>query len=196
MPISYKHKFKFIHIPKTGGSSIENIFDLFHEENLWVPRFTHKIQECHFAPQHFPHALINHFKPECVDYFSFAVVRNPFNRIISEYFYINKSFEGKPINNFNEDQFNTWLDTNLIKFDIDHKLPQSSFLDVPVDMVLKLENIDEDFKKLNEVLGTNFKMDHTNKSTVNKNKIVESLSKDTKGKIYNIFKKDFENFGY
>ena len=129
-------------------------------------------------------------------YFSFAVVRNPFNRIISEYFYINKSFEGKPINNFNENQFNTWLDTNLIKFDIDHKLPQSSFLDVPVDMVLKLENIDEDFKKLNKVLGTNFKMDHTNKSTVNKNKIVESLSKDTKDKIYNIFKKDFENFGY
>jgi len=37
MPISNKHKFKFIHIPKTGGSSVEVVFDLQHDENLWVP---------------------------------------------------------------------------------------------------------------------------------------------------------------
>jgi hypothetical protein len=196
MPISNKHKFKFIHIPKTGGSSVEVVFDLQHDENLWVPRFTHKIQECNFAPQHFTHALINHFKPNCKDYFSFAIVRNPYDRIISEYFYINKSFEGKPISNFNEDQFNIWLDTNLIKFDIDHKLPQTLFLDVPVDMILKLENINKDWEKLNERLGVNIKLIHDNKSSINKKDIVDSLSKKTKQKIYKIFKDDFEKLNY
>jgi len=196
MPISYKHKFKFIHIPKTGGSSIEKIFDLQHKNNLFQPRFTNQFEGCYFAPQHFTHALIDHFKPEGKNYFSFTIVRNPYNRIVSEYFYINKNFENKLIMDFSESDFNDWLDTSLMKFDIDHKLPQSSFLDIPVDMILKLENLKEDFEKLNERLGTSYKLIHDNKSSINKEDIVNSLSKDTKLKIYKIFKEDFKKFNY
>ena len=196
MPISHKHKFKFIHIPKTGGSSIEVAFDLQHESNLFQPKFTNQIEGCYFAPQHFTHTLINHFKPESKDYFSFAIVRNPYSRIISEYFYINKNFENNLIREFSEDHFNLWLDTSLVKFDIDHKLPQSSFIDSPVDMILKLENIEGDFEELNKQLGINYKLGHENKSFINKNNIVDSLNKNTKLKIYNIFKEDFEKFDY
>lgn len=196
MPISYKYKFKFIHIPKTGGSSIEVVFDLQHKDNLFVPSFTDEIQGVKFAPQHFTHSLINYFKPECKDYFSFTIVRNPYSKLISEYFYINKNFENNPINNFSEDHFNEWFDTSLTKFDIDHKLPQSTFLDIPVDMVLKLENIEEDWKELNKKLGTDYKLIHDNKSSINKDNIVGSLNRDTKQKIYNIFKNDFEKLNY
>jgi len=196
MPISYKYKFKFIHIPKTGGSSIEVVFDLQHKDNLFVPSFTDEIQGVKFAPQHFTHSLINHFKPECKDYFSFTIVRNPYSKLISEYFYINKNFGNNPINNFSEDHFNKWFDTSLTKFDIDHKLPQTTFLDIPVDMVLKLENIEEDWKELNKKLGTDYKLVHDNKSSINKDNIVGSLNRDTKQKIYNIFKNDFEKLNY
>lgn len=196
MPVSKKHKFKFIHIPKTGGSSIEVIFDLQHEENLFVPRFTHQIERCMFAPQHFPHSVVNTFKPECKDYFSFTIVRNPYTRIISEYFYINKNFEGRNARNFNEGDFNDWLDKSLIKFDMDHKLPQVSFLDVPVDMVLKLENLNQDWLKLNKHLRTNLQLIHDNSSSINKQDIVHSLNKNTKLKIFNIFKEDFNKFNY
>ena len=88
----FKYKFKFIHIPKTGGTSLEVVFDLQHENNLYQPGFSHIINGVSFAPQHFTHNIIDHFKPECKDYFSFTVVRNPFTKIISEYFYINNIY--------------------------------------------------------------------------------------------------------
>lgn len=196
MPISKKHKFKFIHIPKTGGSSVEVIFDLQHKDNLFVPSFTNEIQGVKFAPQHFTHKLINYFNPEYKNYFSFTIVRNPYTKIISEYFYISKNFEKNNIQQFDEKHFIEWLKNSLIKFDIDHKLPQSTFIDKPVDMILKFETLEEDFKKLNNKLNTDYKLIHTNKSNTNKSKIVENLSQNVKELIYELFKKDFKKFNY
>ena len=196
MPVSKKHKFKFIHIPKTGGSSVEIVFNLQHKENLYVPRFTHKIEGCIFAPQHFTHSLVNSFSPEFKDYFSFTIVRNPYTRTISEYFYINKNFYGKNIKNFNEQEFNNWLDSSLIKFDMDHKLPQVAFLDTPVDMTLRFENLKEDWERLNKHLKTNLRLVHDNPSPLDKEEIAASLSRETKLKIYHIFEEDFKKLNY
>ena len=198
MPISHKHKFKFIHIPKTGGSSVEKIFDLMYEENLYVPRWTHDHRGCLFAPQHFTHKMVDVYtENKYKDYFSFAIVRDPYIRTISEYFYINtilrKSDIGKK---FDEGHINEWLDSDLMKFDIEHKLPQSIFLDKDVDMVLKLENINEDWSKLMGKLGTDFKLINDNSSRINKRKIFNGLKQSTKNKIYKIFKVDFDRFGY
>ena len=33
MPISHTHKFVFVHIPKTGGSSIEKFFNMYGVDN-------------------------------------------------------------------------------------------------------------------------------------------------------------------
>jgi len=63
-------------------------------------------------------------------------------------------------------------------------------------MILKLENINKDWEKLNERLGVNIKLIHDNKSSINKKDIVDSLSKKTKQKIYKIFKDDFEKLNY
>jgi len=198
MPISFEHKFKFIHIPKTGGSSIEEVFSLFNKKNFWRPTFIYKIEKCYFAPQHLTHNLLDHFSPESKDWFSFTYVRNPYTKIVSEYFYIHRSFYNVVIDNFTEDHFKDWIVNDLVKFDMDHKLPQSTFIDKEVDMVLKFENIQEDFKKLCNKLNVKHELTHTqkDKGNINKNKIVEQLSKETKDLIYNIFKKDFEMFNY
>tara|TARA_Y100000389_G_C17412268_1_gene491640 strand:+ start:61 stop:717 length:657 start_codon:yes stop_codon:yes gene_type:complete len=191
MPISFKHKFKFIHIPKTGGSSVEVIFDLMHEENLYVPRWTHNHQGCLFAPQHFTHSMIDFYtKNEYEDWFSFTIVRDPYIRTISEFLYTHR------LKTFNEDDFNEWLDGDLLEFNMEHTLPQSTFIDKPVDMILKLENINEDWGKLMDKLGTDFRMINDNDSRINKRKIFNGLKQSTKNKIYNIFKEDFDRFGY
>jgi|TARA_R110000824_G_C14935299_1_gene649206 hypothetical protein len=197
MPISKKYKFKFIHIPRCGGSGIEDNFDLFYKENFWVPNFTHHFSNCQFAPQHFTHQILDSFLDvEQKKWFSFTLVRNPYNRIISEYFYIHKNFYFKPINDFNESHFINWLTTDLIEFNLDHKLPQSTFIDKPVDLVIKLEELEKGYQKLNTQFNTTLFSTKTNSGNIKTKKILKSLSQNTLDLIYNIFELDFTQFNY
>ena len=54
---------------------------------------------------------------------------------------------------------------------------------------MKLENLEEDFYN---IFKKNLDMEHLNKS----DEIEINISEDTKNKIYEIYKKDFELFGY
>ena len=67
--VSHHHKFIFIHVPKTGGGSIERLLKhscIFH----------HRHQKLHDI-----HAKY----PESVDYYTFAFVRNPWDRLVSNF---------------------------------------------------------------------------------------------------------------
>jgi hypothetical protein len=79
---------------------------------------------------------------------------------------------------------------------MEHTLPQSTFIDKDVDMILKLENINEDWGKLMDKLGTDFRLINDNDSRINKREIFNGLKQSTKNKIYKIFKEDFDMFGY
>jgi hypothetical protein len=197
MPISKKYKFKFIHIPRCGGSGVEDNFNLFYEENYWVPRFTHQFSGVHFAPQHFTHQILDSFlNEEQNNWFSFTLVRNPYHRTISEYFYINKNFYGSPIENFNENNFVEWLRKDLIQFNLDHKLPQSTFIDKPVDLVIKLEELDKGYSLLNKQFNTTLFSTKANSGNTKTKKIHRSLSQNTLDLIYTIFEQDFTQFNY
>ncbi len=196
MPVSYKHKFKFIHIPRTGGSSIEVVFDLQHKECLFEGRFAVQCNNIYFAPQHVTHMMIDYLKPEASDYFSFTIVRNPFTKLISEYFYINRIFHKKPLEKFEEDKFYDWIKTDLVEFDIDHKMPQIVFLDREVDLIIRFEEIEKGFRELNDHLGTNYKLIHNNSSGIDKEAIVASLDDRTRNLILKIFERDFKVLNY
>ena len=66
--INHKLKLIFIHIPKTGGISISN-------------RFFNSIQGNHQIPQH------KIYKRYWNKYFKFTFVRNPWDRLVSGYFF-------------------------------------------------------------------------------------------------------------
>lgn len=84
----------FIHIPKTGGTSIENMIwqaDEKVEKNLCmglVSRYHNKYQTGGLQQ----HLLASQVKQEGGDIFfnsafKFSMVRNPFDRILSQYHY-------------------------------------------------------------------------------------------------------------
>ena len=71
--ISHKHKFIFIHIPRTGGTSIESQFNYDGDSD----------GKKHWCLNDFKNDLTsNQFN----DYFKFSFVRNPWDITISKYF--------------------------------------------------------------------------------------------------------------
>jgi len=121
-------KYIYIHIPKNSGtyirkqicSKLENvsIFNLLEETDVILPEnILEEIKNLHFLFYHFSYSLIksqskisSKITPDC-KYITF--VRNPYNRVISGYFYkyyIKKSSEYKTI------KFNDLKDENNEEF--------------------------------------------------------------------------------
>jgi hypothetical protein len=84
--ISHKHKFIFVHIPKNAGSSIN------HElKGMCEKLYTEDIRPKDIPIAYGKHANDNDMrillKDEYTDYYKFCVVRNPWDRLVSIYWY-------------------------------------------------------------------------------------------------------------
>ena len=101
MLISHRHRFAFIHVPKTAGSSVA--FALWphadHVDHYWMTRSLALvgIHVNHYAPYrmkkfrtHTPAAVLQRQLPAEVfaDLFKFAFVRNPWDLLVSSYHYL------------------------------------------------------------------------------------------------------------
>ncbi|MFC1867177.1 sulfotransferase family 2 domain-containing protein [Thermodesulfobacteriota bacterium] len=213
MPISYKYKVIFVHIPKTSGTYIENILGMHgdlekvgledtkqggfgpHNNHLWGGGYQHcSIKE-----------LFNILNKDIFDnYIKFTVVRHPYTRILSEIAwkigYKSWISKGKkmPINILNEELnkiYSNFKKNN--KFSDIHLMSQSDYImmdgKIAVDKIFKFEK-HEDIKKFLSSLGADTKQ----QKRMATDKYEESvyLTKDNKSKIYEMYKKDFEYFSY
>ena len=90
--ISHDKKFIFIHIQRTGGTSIER---WMQGEDQWNIQHNTKHITTTFAKY-------RQYPEYYDDYFKFTIVRNPYERVLSELF-INKMFHGRHLNlNFDD----------------------------------------------------------------------------------------------
>ncbi|MFC1852293.1 sulfotransferase family 2 domain-containing protein [candidate division CSSED10-310 bacterium] len=88
MPVFYKHKLIHIHIPKTAGTAIETYFhdigDMKWGPISWVGEAT--MHGRWYELQHLSLTELRALSNAAFDdYISFAVVRNPYTRLISDY---------------------------------------------------------------------------------------------------------------
>ncbi len=92
--ISHKHKFLFIHIPKNAGSSINNSIKSYCE--FFKGNYKGKSLQPHLVPKDIPLGYGKHaddkiirklLKDEYKSYYKFCVVRNPWDRLVSVYWY-------------------------------------------------------------------------------------------------------------
>lgn len=165
--ISHKHKFIFIHIPKCAGSSIEMFFKVKPFD--WkTPNFEHLVGRDPETGIHLQHATVNELKehnyiPDELwkEYYSFALVRNPWSRAVSDYFWIKKdlkirgTFEEYLLKEGKFKEFFTNKKNPLYRGD--HIIPQKDFVyndrKLMVNFVGRMEHLHEDFqiicKKIN-----------------------------------------------
>ena len=125
------------------------------------------------------------------DFFKFTIVRNPYTRAISEYF-----FREQEVTEFNDKHFYEWW----CKFTLskcDHLLPQSTYFeDINYDFVLKFESLKRGFNKMCKDLNIPIGLPHINKSNLNSKSCLPLLSEKSKKFLYDIYIDDFTNFGY
>lgn len=174
MNISHKYKTCYIHIPKTGGSTMEYILferDLSSE-----------------------HCAIDHYK-KYYHYFIFSIVRNPYTRIISVYnYYIqggNQSRTDKKLINKNISLYNF-----LIKYNkIGHLRTQFSFLKNSdnINYIAKFENYGDEIKKICEILKIGIN-EIPNKRVTKYNNII--ITPEFINLVNKMYRDDFVNYDY
>lgn len=173
--ISHRHKCIFIHIPKTGGSSINPLLwpGKRTEADLWmgfVDRFRNKYQTGGLQ-----HLLARYVREEVgsevfASYFKFAFVRNPFDRLVSQYAYLSQRADLREYLQVPEGT--PFRDYVRIVEDSDHVQvkPQIEFThDVDgtqlVDFIGRFERYEEGFNHVMTVLGLpDLQLPHNNQS--------------------------------
>jgi hypothetical protein len=186
---------KFIHITKNAGTTIENLgknkgikWGRFHSEyGLYKP-----------SPWHDTFIDI----PEQIKnkYDWFVVVRNPYDRILSEYYcrHSGVGYNKKIVHNKND--FNNYLMNRILKRNLkgDHYTEQYKYIDNEVNIhILKFENLKEDFENLMVEYSIDLKLDiHTNKAPSSKTFTIDDFSSELIEVINTIYDKDFKLFDY
>ncbi|RPG63782.1 MAG: hypothetical protein CBC02_009840 [Flavobacteriaceae bacterium TMED42] len=179
--ISHKLKFIFVHIPKTGGVSVQSQLRGYAEE--WYGR----------------HSRIGFYttksQSNLCDYFKFTIVRNPWCRIVSCYHFLKKS------NIIPDVTFTEWVTQKKCNSFTTRWECKSSLNWITVkghnkmDFVARFENLESDFKIICEGIGIdNKKLPHFNKS---KHKNYQSYYDDiTENIVKNKYIDEILQFGY
>jgi len=173
----------YIHIPKTGGSSVRQITLKYNpaQKNHW-----------HTRVSHYKHLLRS-------THFFFTVTRNPYDRLVSAYTYLRKGGDnkddlakGKTL----PPDFKTFVFESL-KSNLQwwHFRPMTFYVNGDVDFLGRFENINEDFKHVCEQCSIPVsELPHLNKTE--HDHYMEYYDDDTIDYVKSVYQRDFDTFGY
>jgi chondroitin 4-sulfotransferase 11 len=198
MSIYHKWNTVFVQIPKNASSSIhkvlENQTDREHDHRTYID-------------------ILSQNDPELIEsYFSFAVVRNPYDRFVSAYEYLRGISEDGWNPSF-EDVVNDFYSRGTYFYTSEeqvHWWPQHVFVGIKniilVDKILRYENVNSEWSEIaTKIINglpesyskPTLTLPHENTSHLrNKKDYKKYYTKDLAQKIYELYKKDFEMFGY
>ena len=164
MLIDDDRTFAFIYIPKTGGNSIIKMFDLTPHDDILLT-----------------HEPIDRATEDLTNLFTFAFVRNPFDRLYSTYAYFQKHkkthkkspiYNSNGLHHFYDGSFKHWLlheswplwDPNKTMGLPFQKKQQLEYITIGwkicIDYVARMEHFDDEYKAIC------FKLNKTPVSTI------------------------------
>lgn len=198
MTINDIYNIIFIHIPKCGGCYIEqNVFPNTRPTTI-------KKLDFHTGASGYQ----KRFPFTFARYVKLAIVRNPYARFVSAFFYLkNGGAENKYdlkckkiIGDMTFEQFAEKFSSDKTLQKMLHFVPMYRFAcngggNILVDKIIKLENLDKDLPKFFKLYNIPGKIPVVNAS---KHKPYDEYyqNKEIKEIVYNYYKKDFELFGY
>lgn len=211
MPIHYKRKIIFIHIPKTGGTSISRM--LFGQQQYSERHLLGSMINMRNKPRRSSHCTLEEIKffmhDDIGEYKIITCVRNPYDRIKSEYYFLKNNKVFHPVfgdmtkitfenflymlrENFNSletKSANFWNDDYFIHF-----LPQIKFLQIKGKIqkdiqIFKFEN----FKEIETYFGQNV---HLNNNKYSGREYKKKYNNEMKKIVEEIYKEDIEYFQY
>jgi len=216
--ISTSYKFIFLHIPKTAGSSISIALKKYTDPDphTLLSRITRHlpivepVQKAHFRVHDTAAKVIRKLgRPAYEQFFSFSVVRDPFDHTVSHYEYM-KQFRTKRvaemIRKMEFEEFleyrmspKRWYDPIFAKFP-----GQAYFVADPdgkilVDRIVPFETVNQELAGIAEQLKLpSFELQHLHKtkSKSAKRPYQDYYNPTTEDMVRNYFAKDFKLFGY
>lgn len=200
--INHKYKCIFVHIPKTGGTSIEYVFD-----KLALRRM---VKYKHYTLRNY-----ERLNQQIDQYYKFSFVRNPWDMTVSMYNYLWKTERPWPKkwrrnnNNFSKLSFEEWvthssfLAPTIRTLDVNarHNGQDGDFSSwltsekYTLDFIGKFENLQGDFNKICDKIGMpQQQLPHVNKSRGKH--YTEYYNDETRQIVAEKYAKDIEYFGY
>lgn len=168
MIVSDRHKFIFIHVPRSAGTSMH------HALRTWETRWTKWRLDYSKAQwgRSYPHYLAREIHPIVGDkrfesYAKLAFVRNPWDRIVSRYYYLRRQKDNNPNRVLNERGYYPPGDLTFLEWlkgstrNCIHPLewrPQMAWLTdesgkFVVDHVGRFEHVEDDFRRICHEIG-------------------------------------------
>lgn len=193
----------FIHIPKTGGTSLEWYLRRRHTESLFSKTSNNDIlpekQLQNKALQHLPYQIIEKYQKELdIDISDksmkiISIVRNPYEKVLSDLFWFKKIKETDTPEEIAES-----IKNYIYNFDWDHHtLPQYQFLINSEGELLNNITLFHTEDLTHELREYGFKDFNNHFYKSNKAELYPKLLNDeSKKMIYSFYQRDFELFNY
>lgn len=194
------NSFIYIRVPRTASSSMESVLSKYHSKkynNIFTSKLPNLID---VEKKHITVQELNRFRPDLLGKkYSFAFVRNPYDRIVS-YFYYHykqrrlttfKDFVLKYVKNKSRlSSYSFWYKQSSWLYDKNGKMA--------VDFVGRYENLESDFNEITrKLIGIPLfnALPHLKKS-VEKKPYEKYYTDELKEIVYQECKVDFDNFQY
>jgi len=209
--ISHPRKTVFVHIPKTGGQSVESVF-LEDAGVRWAERGTLVLGR-NKDPVRGPTRLAHLFAAEYVAlghiaaadfdaYTRFAIVRHPYDRALSEYRYRAASWRKRNEVAMTFDDFIRWYPEDERLDVARHLVPQARYVMDDqgrrlVDHLLRFERLEEEIAPLfRRIFGAPRALPHRNASDPAAGPTRADLTPERMRVLQRRYAEDFAAFGY
>ena len=168
MRVSDSRRVLFVHVPKSGGSTLDALFDNQIEDARKVEGLA----------RHSPLSRLLRAEPELEDYWSFGFVRNPWERMVSWWSMVAAVFERAESG---VEQARRKIETHPRAW-----LPEGEFR----------EHFDRDFNVVREKLGLQPITQAPRRNVSSHGHYSDYYNDKTRRKVSEVFARDIEAFGY